>query len=115
MENSISTENFDATITSSSYNTSNQSFQVQVYILIKQNFPSLNRGDVIIINSLYDSPSKVIQTSMQYQVTPNSIKQTNQSSDKSRHRKPSKTSDQVLCKNLSDNVYVCYNTNKSRK
>jgi hypothetical protein len=115
MQKSISTETFDVTITSSSYDASTGYFQVQLYILFKRNFPSINRGDIMTLNSVYDPATNLFQTTGQYQVTPNPVAQPNDSSDRSKRQKNIKTSHNGSCKSLSDNVYVCYNRDKSRK
>jgi hypothetical protein len=115
MQKSISIETLDVTITSSSYDASTGYFQVQLYIRFKRNFPSINRGDVMILNSVYNPTTNLFQTTAQYQVTPNPVAQTNHSSDKSRRHKNVKTSHNGSCKSVSDNVYVCYNRDKSRK
>jgi hypothetical protein len=62
----ITTGLYDITITSSFYDVSGK-FQVQVYILYKENYISVNKGDVFVINYMYDPTNTLFTTSVQYQ------------------------------------------------
>jgi hypothetical protein len=114
-QKTLSTEAFDARITNSSFDTLTGYFQVQVYMRFKQNFPSIYIGEVFIINSVYNPSNNLFQTTVQYPATPNPMVQSNRSSEKSKCHKNVKTSRNGSCDHLSDNVYVCYNSDKSRR
>jgi hypothetical protein len=71
--NSIETDLYTAELMNSTANESTKDFQVQVRILYKQNYISVNRGDVFIITSVYDSIKYEFSTTVQYQVQPKNI------------------------------------------
>jgi hypothetical protein len=68
--NSISTDIYTAEIITATADKTTKDFQVQVRILYKQDYISVKRGDVFIINSIYDPENYKFSISAQYQLQP---------------------------------------------